>query len=172
MNSAPLADRFLFGVSAYPEVLGRDDWLGMLDRFAALGMSVVRLGESAWGHLEPEQGHYDIDWLERCVDDVAARGLHAIVGTNTYIAPQWLFERHPDVAAQLVPGDGVHSMYRKAASIAHPAYRGAAFALVERLAERLGRHEGILGWQVDNEIDAGSLLVPDYSAAGDAAWSA
>lgn len=153
-------------------MLRRDLWLGMLDRFGEAGFTVLRLGESAWGHLEPAPGDYRLDWLARAVDDIAGRGMGAILGTNTYIAPQWLLERHPDARAEMVPGMPTHPMYRKAASLAHPAYREACRGLVAALGARFAGHGAVIGWQLDNEIDASSMMGPDHSAAARAAWTA
>jgi beta-galactosidase GanA len=49
----PISDTFLFGASVYPENQTRDEWLRMLDHFERAAFTAVRLGESAWGHLEP-----------------------------------------------------------------------------------------------------------------------
>jgi beta-galactosidase len=172
MNATPpqLGPAFLFGASVYPENLSRPQWLKMLRRFSAAGFTALRLGESAWGRLEPSRGHFRFEWLVQALDDIHGCGMAAVVGTSTYIAPQWLLADHPDALVQLEPGVPVHPMYRKAASIAHPAYRAACRAFIGAYARAIAGHPAVVGWQLDNEIDALSMLRPDYSPAGEAAW--
>ena len=165
-------DRFLFGASVYPENLSRTAWLSLLDDMERARFRVLRLGESAWGHLEPERGRYAFGWLAQALSDMHERGLKAILGTSTYIAPQWLFVDHPDALAQLEPGVAVHPMYRKAASLCHPGYREACRAFVSAYSAEFSRHPAVIGWQLDNEIDALSMLKPDYSRHGEDAWTA
>jgi beta-galactosidase len=44
-------------------------------------MHVVRVGEFAWTALEPQEGKYDLDWLERAVNLAGKHGLYVILGT-------------------------------------------------------------------------------------------
>lgn len=80
-------------------------------------MNVVRVGESAWGNLEMSPGIYDFGWLKDFLDDLAARGMNAILGTPTYIPPQWLIAKNPDILVQLDPTHKAHPMGRKAACL-------------------------------------------------------
>jgi beta-galactosidase len=168
----PITDTFLFGASVYPENQTRDEWLRMLDHFERAAFTAVRLGESAWGHLEPERGRYQFDWVARALDDLHERGLRAILGTSTYIAPLWLLSQHPDALLQLEPGVSVHPMYRKAASLTHPAYREACRELISAYGRAFRGHPAVIGWQLDNEIDAASMLRPDYNPSAEQAWTA
>lgn len=141
----------------------------MLTHFERLKFSVLRVGESAWGHLEPEPGIYDFDWLGEFLDETDRYGLKAVLGTNTYIAPQWMVVKHPHLLAQAQPGQPTHPMYRKAASLNHPAYRDAARRLVSELGSAFKDHPAVIGWQLDNEIEA--VLTPDYNPHAEIAWT-
>jgi beta-galactosidase len=168
----PIADTFLFGASVYPENQTRDEWLRMLDHFGRAGFTVLRLGESAWGHLEPKRGQYEFAWIARALDDMHDRGFRAILGTSTYIAPVWLLAEHPGMLLQLEPGVSIHPMYRKAASLTHPVYREACRALIDAYGRAFSSHPAVIGWQLDNEIDATSMLKPDYNPSAEEAWTA
>jgi beta-galactosidase len=155
LGAAPntLPDRFLFGASTYPELQTREEWNRMLDEFEKAHFNVVRVSESSWGNLETAPGQYNFQWLREYLDDVARHHMRAILGTSSYIAPQWLSARHPEILVQPPPGNPVHPMSRKAACLNHPMYREA----VHRYAAALGRafkdHPAVIGWQLDNEIE-------------------
>jgi beta-galactosidase len=168
-QAQPIADRFLFGASVYPENQIRDEWLRMLDHFHRAGFTCLRLGESAWGHLEPARGEYAFEWVAQALDDLHERGFQAILGTSTYIAPVWLMAEHPDALLELEPGVSIHPMYRKAASLTHPAYREACRALITAYGRAFRDHPAVIAWQLDNEIDAASMLRPDYNSAAEQA---
>ncbi|WP_428937316.1 beta-galactosidase [Fontivita pretiosa] len=152
-----------YGASVYPELHSRQSWLRLLDTLAAQSMNLVRINDSAWGHVEPSPGRFEFDWLREALDDVAARGMHAIVGTGTYIPPQWLLGEYPDALVVRADGQRLHPHSRKAACLNHGGYRAAAMRMVAALAAAVGDHPAVLGWQIDNEIDA--LTEPCYCAA-------
>jgi beta-galactosidase len=163
---------FLFGASVYPEIMTRACWLRMLDHCADAGFTVFRLGESAWGNVETAPGRLEIGWLSQALDDMHRRGIRAILGTGTYVPPIWLHQQHPDIAAQLTPdGVRVHPMHRKAASLTHGAYREACGRFIASYARAIGQHPAIVGWQLDNEIDAESVIKPDYNPSAERAWT-
>jgi beta-galactosidase len=164
-------DTFLYGASVYPELQTWEESLKMLDEFQKAHFTVLRLGESAWGNLEPAPGQYDFGWLKRFLDEMHRRNLKAVLGTNSYIAPQWLFARHPDLNLQLTPGLPVNPLVRKAASIHHPAYRKAVRDFLGAFAVAFKDHPAVIGWQLDNEVDALFNKV-DYSRAGQEAFTA
>ena len=169
-SSAFSSDEFLYGASVYPELQTWEESLAMLDHFEKAHMTVLRVGESAWGNLEPEPGKYDFGWLRRFLDEMHRRGLKAILGTNSYIAPQWLLASHPDMIIALSPGKPVNPLVRKAASIHHPVYRKAVRDFLTAFSAAFKDHPAVIGWQLDNEIDALFDKV-DYSTASQRAFT-
>ena len=154
----------------YPELQTWEESLAMLDHFEKAHMTVLRVGESAWGNLESAPGEYDFGWLRRFLDEMHRRGLKAILGTNSYIAPQWLLASHPDMRIQLSPGKPVNPLVRKAASIHHPVYRKAVRRFLTAFSTAFQDHPAVIGWQLDNEIDALFDKV-DYSTASQRAFT-
>ncbi len=61
----------LLGTAWYPEQWPESRWEADLTLMQKAGVHFVRVGEFAWSRMEPEEGHYDLDWLDRAV---AARG--------------------------------------------------------------------------------------------------
>jgi beta-galactosidase len=168
-RSAALFNRFLFGASVYPELQTRDEWLAMLDAFHKARFTVLRLAESSWGNLQTSPDDFAFGWLRQCLNDLAARNMSAILGTSTYIAPQWLSARHPEVLRQMEPGTAVHPMGRKAACINHPLYRQACRHYISALGEEFKDHPAVIGWQLDNEIEF-TLGMVCYNPACEHAW--
>ncbi len=146
-------DQFLFGASTYPELQTREEWNRMLDVFQKARFKVVRVSESSWGNLETAPGKYNFGWLKDYLDDVERHGMKAILGTSSYIAPQWLSAKHPEVLVQNQPGWSTHPMARKAACLHHPLYRDALRRYVLALGAAFKDHPAVIGWQLDNEIE-------------------
>ena len=93
-------DRVLFGAAYYFEY-GPDDRLDVdLDLMAEAHVSVIRVGESVWSTWEPDDGTFELDWLEPVLDGAYARGISVILGTPTYAIPMWLARRYPEIAAE------------------------------------------------------------------------
>lgn len=162
--------QFLFGASVYPELLTRDEWNRMLDHFQRAEMNVVRVGESSWGNLEIAPGQFDFAWLHQFLDDVGRRNMKAILGTSTYIAPQWLSAKNPEILVQIRPGWKVHPMARKAACLNHPLYREACRRYISTIGEEFKDHPAVIGWQLDNEIEFMVERVC-YNPACERAWT-
>jgi beta-galactosidase len=164
-----LPDEFLFGASVYPELQTREEWNRMLDDFQKARFNVVRVTESSWGNLETAPGQFNFGWLRQFLDDLDRRGMKAILGTSSYIAPQWLSARNPDMLVELHPGWKAHPMARKAACLNHPEYRHAVRRYVLSLGRAFKDHPAVIGWQLDNEIE---FVVgrPCYNAACERAW--
>lgn len=165
---APVS-RFLFGVTAYPDLLTWEQSKQMLDEFEKAHFNVIRVGESSWGNLEPAPGKYTFGWLRDFLDELERRHMKAILGTCSYNPPPWLVAKHPDMLVELQPGVRVHPLGRKAASLTHPLYREAVRRYVRALATAFKDHPAVIGWQLDNEIDI-MMDVIDYSPVNERSW--
>lgn len=171
MCADPESEEFLYGASVYPELQTRQEWIRMLDTFQEAHMNVVRVSESSWGNLETAPGQYNFGWLRDFLDELHRRGMKAVLGTSSYIAPQWLSAKNPDMLVELTPGVKVHPMARKAACLNHPQYRGAVRRYILALGRAFRDHPAVIGWQLDNEIE---FVVgrPCYDVACERAWRA
>lgn len=145
--------RFLYGASVYPELQTREEWNRMLDQFQQALFTVVRVSESSWGNLETAPGKYEFGWLRDFLDDAHRRGLKTILGTSSYIIPQWLYEQNPGILMRLEPGGEVHPHSRHAVCLNHPVYRAAVTRYVTALGRAFKDHPSVIGWQLDNEIE-------------------
>ena len=169
--SAQSKNEFLYGISMYPEIETWEQSIKSLDYLQKANMNVVRFTESSWGNIEINDGVFDFTWVHRYLDELQKRGIKVILGTGSYIAPQWMYDKYPDLPVELSKGLPNHSMGRKAACIFHAGYREEMRKYIERFASEFKDHPEIIGWQLDNEIDA-ILTKPDYNKYTLNAWTA
>ena len=72
---AGLPARVLYGVAYYAEYQPYDRLERDLDLMAAADLTVIRVGESVWSTWEPEDGRFELDWLQPVIDGAHARGI-------------------------------------------------------------------------------------------------
>ena len=90
-----LDDRVLFGAAYYHEYQPSPRLDQDLDLMQEAGFSVIRVGESTWATWEPEDGVFDLDWLQPVLDGARSRGIAVVLGTPTYAVPPWLTASTP-----------------------------------------------------------------------------
>ena len=157
------------GVCYYPEHWPEERWALDADMMADAGIGFVRIGEFAWSRLEPSPGRLDLDWMERAIDTLHARGLRVVLGTPTATPPKWLVDRMPDMVAIDAHGRPRRFGSRRHYCFSHEGYALECDRIVEVLADRFGRHPGLAAWQTDNEYGCHDT-VESYSAAALAAF--
>lgn len=159
----------MLGVCYYPEHWPEARWADDARRMRALGLSTVRIGEFAWGRLEPEPGRYDFAWLDRAIDTLGTAGLQVVIGTPTATPPKWLVDAHPD----MLPVD-VHTGHvrgfgsRRHYDFSSEPYLAHALRITDALARRYGDNAHVIGWQTDNELCCHDTAMSGSPAARDA----
>jgi beta-galactosidase len=83
----PETPPLMLGADWYPEQWPESRWNADLELMQKAHMHLVRVAEFSWSRLEPEEGKYDLDWLERAVDAAGKHGIRVVLGTPT-CAPQ------------------------------------------------------------------------------------
>ena len=71
----------LFGAAYYCEYQPTPRLEMDLNLMAEASCSVIRVGESVWTTWEPEDGRFDLDWLEPVLAGADQRGIGVILGT-------------------------------------------------------------------------------------------
>ena len=92
-----LPQTILFGAAYYEEYAPTDRLDEDVRMMKATGITVVRIAESTWGTLEPQEGVYDFSHVDRVLEAMDKANIKVIVGTPTYAIPTWLAREHPDV---------------------------------------------------------------------------
>jgi len=161
------SERLWLGSAWYPEQWPEERWAEDLRLMHAHGANVVRIGEYAWSRLEPEEGKYDLAWLQRAVRLAAKYDIKVVIGTPTDTPPAWLTQKYPDTLR--VDTNGVPAGHggRRQFSISSPRYRAMARDIVGRMADAVGGEPNVIGWQIGNEHTDES-----YDPAARDAWHA
>lgn len=145
------AEPLKLGVCYYPEHWSPDHWKQDATDMVARGISRVRIGEFAWTLMEPEPGRYEWAWLDRAVDTLSAARLGVVLGTPTASPPEWMVARYPEILPVAKDGRTKSFGSRRYYSFSSIFYREEATRIATAMAERYGRHPGVVGWQIDNE---------------------
>ncbi len=139
------------GVCYYPEQWPERFWDSDARRMAEAGITYVRIGEFAWGRIEPEPGKIKLDWLTRVMDTLNRRGLKAVVGTPTAAPPRWLVAKMPDMLQVDAEGRVQKFGSRRHYCFSHKGYRMECARIATLVASAVKRHPALAAWQIDNE---------------------
>ncbi len=93
-----------YGVAYYDEYMPEDRLAKDIALMRETGINVVRIAESTWSTLEPEEGQYNFYHIDRVLEAMHEAGIAVIVGTPTYAVPAWLAAKHPDILVTTVAG--------------------------------------------------------------------
>ncbi|SMX42909.1 beta-galactosidase [Actibacterium lipolyticum] len=156
------------GVCYYPEHWSEETWAQDAAQMVATGLTWVRIGEFAWSRLEPREGVFDFDWMDRAIETLGSAGLRVVLGTPTATPPRWVVDKYPDMLA--VDGDGRVRGFgsRRHYCFSHAGYRAESARITTELARRYGRKPHVAAWQTDNEYGCHDTVVSYSNAARDA----
>ncbi|GAA1193520.1 beta-galactosidase [Streptomyces hebeiensis] len=144
-------DGLVYGGDYNPEQWPEEVWQEDVRLMREAGVTLVSLGIFSWALLEPEPGRHDFGWLDRIIALLHENGIRIDLATPTVAPPAWFYRDHPD--ALPVSRDGMRHAFGSRGAICHssPAYREAAAAITEKIAERYGSHPALALWHVHNE---------------------
>ncbi|MCD8292980.1 MAG: beta-galactosidase [Prevotellaceae bacterium] len=145
------ADLTLTGAYYYPEHWDESQWERDFKQMHELGFEFTHFAEFAWAQLEPEEGKYDFDWLDRAVALAAKYDLKVVMCTSTATPPVWLSRKYPEILIRQEDGTVLDHGARQHASFASPLYRELSYAMIAELAKHYGEDARVIGWQLDNE---------------------
>lgn len=144
--------RIYLGSAYYPEMWSEDEIEKDIERCRQLGVNTLRVGEFAWGKMEPREGEFCFGWLKNVVDRLYAAGIYTVMCTPTATPPRWLLKKYPEtrmVMHDLIRADVSSRCHTCKTS---PVMREKNRVIVTKMAEVFAGHPGIVGWQIDNEI--------------------
>ena len=143
---------FFFGVDYYPEQWPEERWPIDAQLMVEAGFNVVRLAEFAWSKMEPVDGQFDFDWLDRAIAILHSNGIRIVLGTPTASAPPWLMRKDPELFRVREDGQRITFGNRREYCPNHPLYHEYSRRIVTKMAEHYGNHPAVIGWQIDNEF--------------------
>jgi len=150
--SFPVADLMPIGVYYYPEAWPSNQWARDIANIKKMDLDFVHMGEFAWAFMEPVEGHFDFDWLDRNLQLCADQGLKVVLCTPSPTPPVWLTQEHPEVLMVDASGRRMLHGTRQQACWNVDAYREYVGKIVEELGKRYGNDPRVWGWQLDNEL--------------------
>jgi beta-galactosidase len=150
-QNAPQTPALLLGTAWYPEQWPESRWDADLSLMQQAGIHMVRVGEFAWSRMEPSEGQYDLDWLDRAIAAAAKHGIITVIGTPSAAPPAWLTQTYPETLRTMQDGRKDQHGNRQQFNWANAKYRELARAMAEQLAKRFGHNPNVVGWQIDNE---------------------
>jgi beta-galactosidase len=159
----PGQNAILMGTDWYPEQWPESRWEEDLRLMEAANLKVVRITEFAWSRMEPSEGHYDFDWLERAINLAAKHHIISVVGTPTAGPPAWLTQKYPDTLRVDEHGQRATHGNRAHGSVSSPRYRDLCRRIAEQMAIRFGQNPNVVGWQIDNEYGYALMSYDDVT---------
>lgn len=148
------------GVDYYPEQWSEELWERDADLMKQAGVRIVRMAEFAWSRLEPKEGVYDFNWLDRAVDMFVRRDIQVFLCTPTCTPPQWMFENYPEVIQMDKTGRRVITGIRGHRCMSSPIFRKFAEEIIVRMVSRYRDIPQVIGYQIDNELEANHCCCP------------
>ena len=130
----------------YPDIL-KDD----LRLMKLANVNTMTVGIFAWSALEPTEGNYNFEWLDKIIDDVYNQGGRVILATPSGARPAWLSEKYPEVLRTNDRREKMLHGGRHNHCFSSPIYREKTQKMNYKLAERYGNHSALIMWHVSNE---------------------
>ena len=175
-----LPDRYPPIIEGFPHMLHGGDWNpdqwlhepGVLEQDFALmekaGCNTFSIGIFAWATLEPEEGRFELGWLDEVMNGLAKRGFHAFLATPSGAKPRWMSEKYEEV--RRIDAQGRRELHgsRHNHCFTSPVYREKVRIVNTRLAERYKGHPALGGWHISNEYSGACYC--NYCLAAFRAW--
>lgn len=154
------------GIYYYPEHWDSTQWERDIKKIAEMGFEFVHLAEFAWSKMEPVEGQYNFEWLDKVVELCVKNDLKILMCTPSATSPTWMRVKYPET--YVMNGNYIRGEHgtRGLHSIVNKKYRSFVENIVVKMAEKYGKNPNVIGWQLDNEPDA----KPDYSASSQEAF--
>lgn len=130
----------------YPEILAQD-----IEIMKKANMNCVSLNIFGWSVLEPQEGEYHFEHLDRVMDALGEAGIMVALSTPSGAMPHWLTNKYPEVLQtkadrrRNLPGERQNFCYTS------PLYRKKVASMNRLLAERYANHKALMAWHISNE---------------------
>ncbi len=148
---SPKFPHFLHGGDYNPDQWTPDVWAEDMRLMKLAHCNAMSVGIFSWTHLEPEEGRYTFEWLDRIMDLLAENDAYAVLATPSAAHPAWLTAKHPDIMR--VDRNGTRRKHEGRVSycLTSPVFREHSARIAAALAQRYKDHPALLLWHVHNE---------------------
>ena len=141
----------MYGGDYNPDQWPEEVWSEDVRLMREAGVNLVSLGIFAWSRLEPKEGKFNFEWLDRIMNMLHEGGVSVDLATATASPPPWLSHAHPEMLPVLADGVRLWPGGRQHYCPSSPIYRDATRRLVDALATRYAKHPALVMWHVGNE---------------------
>lgn len=122
-----------------------------MELFKKANVNLVVLPVFSWAKLEPEEGVYQFDWLDRILEILQENQIHVCLANSTAAQPAWLSIKYPEVLPVDISGRRRTHGMRMFFCVNSEIYRQRAAALTEQFARRYKAYPYLAAWHVANE---------------------
>lgn len=150
MEKRNTINKILYGAAYYPEYMPCERTDEDIRMMRQAGFNVLRIGESTWSTLEPEDGTFDFSYIDRTLRKLEEAGMYAIVGTPTYAVPSWLARKAHGILSVTEKGRSRYGA-RQIFDITDPDYRRYGGRVIRKLVKHVRDSSAVIGYQIDNE---------------------
>ncbi|MFN2284425.1 MAG: beta-galactosidase, partial [Anaerolineae bacterium] len=142
---------FLHGGDYNPDQWPAEVWEEDMRLMKLAHCNAMSVDIFAWARLEPAEGQFDFDWLDRVMDMIAKNGGVAVLATPSGARPAWLARTYPEVLR--VRADRQRNLFggRHNHCLTSPVYREKVRIINSKLAERYADHPALAVWHLSNE---------------------
>lgn len=130
----------------YPEILEQD-----IERMRQAKINTVSIGMFSWSMLEPEEGVFQFDWMEKVMDKLYENGISVFLSTPSGARPKWLADKYPEVLRVDSMGNRAFFGGRHNHCYTSPVYREKIKIINQELVKRFGKHPAVKLWHISNE---------------------
>lgn len=153
------SNKLLLGVAYYDEYMPYERLEKDVAMMKESGINFVRIAESTWSTVEPQDNVYDFHHIDRVLNAMHKAGIKVIIGTPTYAVPTWLVKKYPAIMVTTPQGQRQYGA-RQSMDITNVNFRFHAERVIRKIMAHVKDHPAIIGYQVDNETKA-------YQTSGD-----
>jgi len=87
----------MFGVDYYPEHWPSERLEFDLEIMKRNGINLIRIGEFIWSKIEPEEGNYNFEILDKTFAFCEKKDIKIILGTPTATPTAWIIRKFPEI---------------------------------------------------------------------------
>lgn len=143
--------RVRFGGDYNPEQHPEETQLEDIRLMREAGVDLVNVGVFSWSRIQPAEGVFDFDWLDRVVDRLGDAGISVGMATATASPPPWAVAAYPEILPRDRDGHVLGPGSRQHYAPSSPAFRRLAAELATAVAQRYATHPAVAFWHVSNE---------------------
>jgi len=141
----------LHGADYNAEQWPSDVWTEDMRLMKLAHCNAATIGVFSWVKLEPEEGKFTFEWMDRIMDLLHKNGAYAVLATPSGSKPAWMSAKYPEVCSVKRDRQRLLHGFRHNHCITSPVYREKTRIINRKLAERYKGHPALLVWHISNE---------------------